>query len=79
MRTETIDKLFLELSQVTTAKTRREIDLEQQIALMSQIICALAEHGGGVLPQIVWENMGSDFRGYSKRLHPDGVQIVPVE
>lgn len=27
METETIDKLFLELSQVTNAKTRRELDM----------------------------------------------------
>lgn len=31
METEAIDKLFLELSQVTTAKTRKEISLEQAI------------------------------------------------
>lgn len=31
MKTETIDKLFLELSQVTKAKTAREIQLEKAI------------------------------------------------
>ena len=30
MTTETIDKLFLELSRVTTAKTEREIRLERE-------------------------------------------------
>jgi hypothetical protein len=32
METETIDKLFLELSQFTKAKTAREISLETQLA-----------------------------------------------
>jgi hypothetical protein len=31
METEIIDKLFLELSQFTTAKTKRELDLEEGI------------------------------------------------
>ena len=31
METETIDKLFLELSQVTSAKTKRELALERAI------------------------------------------------
>ena len=31
METEIIDKLFLELSQITNAKTRREIELESAI------------------------------------------------
>lgn len=30
--TETIDKLFLELSLITTAKTARELDLERRLA-----------------------------------------------
>lgn len=33
MKTEIIDKLFLELSQFTSAKTRREIELEMQVEL----------------------------------------------
>ena len=31
METETINKLFLELSQITTAKTKRELELEDAI------------------------------------------------
>jgi 2-methylisocitrate lyase-like PEP mutase family enzyme len=34
METETIDKLFLELSQVTRAKTAREIELEKHLAFV---------------------------------------------
>lgn len=37
MTTETIDKLFLELSQVTQAKTGREVQLEQ--ALWQHVRC----------------------------------------
>lgn len=33
METETIDKLFLELSQVTKAKTQRELELERQLMI----------------------------------------------
>jgi chromosome segregation ATPase len=35
METEVIDKLFLELSQVTKATTRRELDLQAKIEAMS--------------------------------------------
>jgi hypothetical protein len=42
MTTETIDKLFLELSQVTTAKTKREIELE---ALLSSARCIAQRKG----------------------------------
>lgn len=31
MTTETIDRLYLELSQVTTAKTKRELELESTV------------------------------------------------
>lgn len=30
METETIDKLYLELSQITTAKTKRELELQEE-------------------------------------------------
>lgn len=36
METETLDRLFLELSQVTTAKTKRESDLERALNRQSQ-------------------------------------------
>lgn len=36
--TETIDRLFLELSQITTAKTSREIDLENRLARVGLIL-----------------------------------------
>ena len=38
METETIDRLYLELSQVTTAKTKREIELEQEIERLRDIL-----------------------------------------
>lgn len=31
METETIDKLYLELSQISSAKTRRELELEKAL------------------------------------------------
>jgi rRNA-processing protein FCF1 len=43
METETIDKLFLELSQVTNAKTRREIELEAEIERLGRVK-TLTEH-----------------------------------
>ncbi len=42
MTTEVIDKLFLELSQVTTAKTKREIDLESEKAQLRQRLLSAA-------------------------------------
>jgi hypothetical protein len=42
MDTENIDKLFLELSQVTKAKTQKEIELEKLIKI---ILCAWNEDG----------------------------------
>lgn len=42
MTTETIDRLFLELSQVTNAKTAREIELEDLLTSAR----AIAERGG---------------------------------
>ena len=53
MNTETIDKLFLELSQFTQAKTKRELDLERRLAALEQregllhkaVADALEDHG----------------------------------
>lgn len=38
METEIIDKLFLELSQITKAKTKREIELEKDVEQLMNII-----------------------------------------
>lgn len=38
--TETIDRLFLELSQFTTARTRRELELEKQRDALYACCCA---------------------------------------
>lgn len=38
METETIDKLFLELSQVTTATTSKEKRLWRKVALLQQAV-----------------------------------------
>lgn len=49
METETLDKLFLELSQVTKAKTAREIKLEQALAdanYMCRSAIMIAERNG---------------------------------
>lgn len=37
MTTETIDRLFLELSQFTTAETERELKLRKEVALWVQL------------------------------------------
>jgi len=42
MELETINKLFLELSQVATAKTKRELELEELI----RSACAIADRKG---------------------------------
>lgn len=42
MELETINKLYLELSQVVTAKTQREIELEHLV----RSACAIAERAG---------------------------------
>lgn len=51
--TEAIDKLFLELSQFSTAKTRRECELERQLAAIQEaipnIVCTEGEDAGVVL------------------------------
>ena len=41
--TETIDKLFLELSQFTQAKTKRELELQETIAKLEARIDKLNE------------------------------------
>lgn len=49
METETLDKLFLELSQVTKAKTAREIQLERALADangMCRSTMMIVERGG---------------------------------
>ena len=42
MELETINKLFLELSQVATAKTKRELELEELV----RSACAIADRKG---------------------------------
>lgn len=41
MDTETIDKLFLELSQVTSARTKRERELESDVEELRQALVGL--------------------------------------
>jgi len=38
MTTETIDKLYLELSQFTTAKTKRELALYEAVSLLNSMV-----------------------------------------
>lgn len=38
METEIIDRLFLELSQVTTAKTRKEIEYEEKMDVLINMV-----------------------------------------
>lgn len=38
MQTETIDKLYLELSQFTEARTAREIKLREAVALLNSMV-----------------------------------------
>lgn len=42
METELIDKLFLELSQITTAKTKKELELEKKLG-QEQIVLSKAK------------------------------------
>ena len=42
--TDTIDKLYLELSNITTARNRREIDLATLVARMSRALRKVGGH-----------------------------------
>ena len=44
METEIIDKLFLELSQATKAKTKRELELEKAICIYQREMGDITEH-----------------------------------
>ncbi|MES2596070.1 MAG: hypothetical protein V4662_12075 [Verrucomicrobiota bacterium] len=57
MELETVNKLFLELSQVTTAKTKRELDLEELL----RSACAIAERQG---EGTHWERFIKSVKGF---------------
>ena len=46
MQTESIDRLFLELSQVTKATTKKELDLLSRIDLLEKVIVKISETEG---------------------------------
>ena len=47
METETIDRLFLELSQVTQATTARELDLQREVRWLREALVYVAHAGHG--------------------------------
>lgn len=51
--TETIDKLYLELSNVTTARNRREIDLATLVVRLSRAL-----KGASIAPELVGQAEG---------------------
>lgn len=65
MDLEIIDKLFLELSQVATAKTKRELELEDLL----RSACAIAERKGA---DTAWER-------FSARLAEAGISPVTAK
>lgn len=50
METETIDKLFLELSQVTQASTKKELDLQAEVRDLREAL-VYAAHASHSTPQ----------------------------
>ena len=50
MELETINKLFLELSQVATAKTAKQIALEDSVARRGKLLAEIYNNDGSVLP-----------------------------
>lgn len=53
METENIDKLFLELSQFTKAKTKRELELEAKLQQIVTILGNLFDEDNYELPMIL--------------------------
>jgi hypothetical protein len=57
METEAIDKLFLELSQVTKARTKKEIELGRRLksvhAIINSAIVTLEALGKQVTPSVI--------------------------
>jgi hypothetical protein len=47
MQTETIDRLFLELSQVTQATTAKELDLQREVRWLREALVYVAHAGHG--------------------------------
>lgn len=50
MQTETIDRLFLELSQVTAATTAKEFELQREVRRLREALVYVA-HAGHSTPQ----------------------------
>jgi hypothetical protein len=65
MELETIDRLYLELSQVTTAKTARELKLEDLLRSAANI----AERGG---KDVNWAR-------WTQRLHDCGIHGITAK
>jgi len=69
METETIDKLFLELSQFSKAKTGREIQLEKRVELLTDLLASA---------RAIAERQGADtmWRRFADRLAEAGIGAV---
>jgi len=65
MELETINKLYLELSQIATAKTARELELED---LLTSAHCIAKRHG----EETAWER-------FSERLQKAGIGSITAK
>ena len=60
METETIDRLFLELSQVTQATTAKELALQNEVAALREQLRQIGDYThdhstGPAVPDALWE------------------------
>lgn len=70
--TETMDKLYLELSQFVRAKTRREIELEEEVGRLQRALWALTYEP--------WISTGPGLRNYVRDTIRSGVvQLDPKQ
>ena len=83
METETIDKLFLELSQVTTATTETEKRRTNQNAMLSRHVAALTNRVADLLDLLtsarcIAERKGVDvaWERFSERLRLEGAGSI---
>lgn len=72
MQTETIDRLFLELSQVTQATTAKEMELQREVRWLREALVYVAHAGHGTPQHMLPANVLLGDNNYVEVRLPHG-------
>ena len=61
MELETINKLYLKLAQIATAKTQKQIDLERRNKQRGKLLQDIGNHSEVTMPPDLWKRISDEL------------------